>query len=83
MNEEELKKLIAQNEKLIAQNELMYDEIHELKNICGRMDNHISFVEHVYSILRAPLDWFVIKWYGKSDPKLTNNQDLLLPCVEK
>ncbi|MEE9573262.1 MAG: hypothetical protein V3W20_09455 [Candidatus Neomarinimicrobiota bacterium] len=27
-----------------------------INSSCGAMDNHISFVENVYSVVRAPLD---------------------------
>lgn len=36
-------------------------DVKELKTTCGRMDNHISFVEHTYDTLKTPIDY--IKYY--------------------
>lgn len=59
----DLNKLIEQNNKLIEQNAQLIKEVNELKISCGRMDDHITFVENTYSILRSPLNWFIRKWY--------------------
>ena len=40
--------------------------IYELKVICSRMDNHITFVEATYSTLRTPIEY--IKSYFNSGP---------------
>ena len=44
-------------------------ELDEIKSLlrdntmqCQRMGNHIDFVENVYAMVRAPLQWFVLMW---------------------
>ena len=75
---EDIKELVALNKQLLK-------EVNELKVVCGRMDNHITFVESTYSILRTPLNWFLSKWYNvcgylkphnKELPLLDNSDDL-------
>ena len=88
----DIDKLIEQNKKLIEQNTQLIKEVNELKITCGRMDNHITFVENTYSILRLPLNWFIRKWYQmygfvgfkrpllndlKSDNTYTNNPNVV------
>ena len=61
--DENIKELIETNKQLIIQNQQLLNEVNSLKVTCKRMDNHISFVESTYNILRAPLTWFMNKWY--------------------
>jgi len=63
MSDDNIKKLIISNEILIEQNKYLVHEVNELKKTCSRMDNHISFVENTYNIIRHPLNWFINKWY--------------------
>ena len=52
--------------RLTIQVHQLTQSIEELKVICSRMDNHITFVEATYDTLRTPLDY--IKSYFKSGP---------------
>ena len=61
--DENIKELIETNKQLILQNQQLFNEVNSLKITCQRMDNHITFVESTYNILRAPLTWFMNKWY--------------------
>ena len=61
MDYNKISKIIAMNEKLIEQNNTLIEEVQELKSVCSRMDNHITFVEKTYSFVRAPLNWIVKK----------------------
>jgi len=42
-------------------------EIRELRKTCGRMDNHISFVERIYNTFRAPLEYIRTRLSRESD----------------
>lgn len=76
----DIDKLIEQNKKLIEQNTQLIKEVNELKITCGRMDNHITFIENTYTILRSPLNWFVAKWYGLTEYFIKEPlEDLVLP----
>jgi len=61
--DENIEKLIKTNKQLIIQNQQLLNEVNSLKITCQRMDNHITFIESTYNILRAPLAWFMNKWY--------------------
>ena len=63
-DDDAIKALIKSNEKLIEQNTYLFQEVKDLKQTCSRMNNHISFVENTYNIIRHPLNWVVNKWYG-------------------
>jgi hypothetical protein len=41
-------------------------EIRELKEICSRMNSHITFVEGVYDTLKTPLDYIALRFNGIS-----------------
>jgi len=48
-------------------------EIRELQRICRRMDNHISFVEGLYSTVRTPAQYVlnrVENWMGRGAQSL-------------
>ena len=48
-------------------------ETTEVKKSCHGMDEHIHFVDKVYSKLRYPLDWITQKFTGKTLPKPKNS----------
>lgn len=38
---------------------LLREEINKLTKTCGRMDDHISFVETTYNVVRSPLSTLI------------------------
>ena len=48
-----LEKLTCINDRL----DKMEEKIKQMKKSCTSMDNHIGFVENVYSTLKSPLDY--------------------------
>ena len=54
-------------EDLMEQLIEMRAEVKEMKQSCAKMDNHIDFIEIVYSKLRAPLTWVLNKWNSGID----------------
>ena len=52
--------------------EQLRSSIRDLQRVCGRMDSHISFVEHTYTRIRSPLQWVLHKigWASKAVPVL-------------
>ena len=48
------------------------DDIKQLIVTCGRMDNHISFVDGVYLTVRKPLEFIVNKLQPFSANQLAN-----------
>ena len=74
MNEDILKKLNSM-EKLLDQINNRLDQIDNrlgiVKEDCSKMGEHIDFVEHAYSILRKPLNYFLCK--KKSELPLIKN----------
>ena len=56
---EELVKKVNKLEKKIDELEKKIDE---LIKICGRMDNHVDFVERVYESLKSPLTYISNKF---------------------
>lgn len=56
--------LVEEISKLQNQVEALTKQVETLTVTTSRMDNHIDFVEGVYTVLRAPLD-FIRKQYDK------------------
>jgi len=48
-------------ERILIEIAGLKEDIADLKRICSRMDNHITFVENTYHTLRTPIDY--IKYY--------------------
>ena len=57
-------------------------ETEEVKKSCNGMDNHIRFVDNVYSKLRSPLDWLTRKISGKTLPE-PKNTSLLMNLIKE
>ena len=55
--------------------EMLIEEVRDFKKTCSRMDNHISSVETVYSIVRKPLGYL----FGGMSSMFNRNE---LPQIE-
>ena len=66
--------------------ETLLKEVRELKYICSRMDNHINFVENVYTAVRQPFSFilgYTTKWTSKKElPMLSSGASLSPKGVE-
>jgi prefoldin subunit 5 len=52
-------------------------DIHQLARTCGRMDNHISFVDSVYETVRHPIQSIINRLYPSVEmPVLEYDEDL-------
>ena len=45
------------NEDLQREIAALREDVRELHRICGRMDDHITFVNNTYSAVRRPTNW--------------------------
>lgn len=57
----------------------LHMKIDELVRVCGRMDEHITFVNTTYSVVRSPLSWLM----GRINYYATGNtiEDTSLPTI--
>ena len=49
------KKILDELKNIRKDINILTNKINKLNKSCSRMDNHISFVENTYDILRSPL----------------------------
>ena len=59
MSEHQITNIEEMNErlqKIEEKLESIHEVLHNLQSSCKGMDDHISFVESVYNVLRSPLD---------------------------
>lgn len=52
------------NEDLLHEIAALREDVRLLQRICGRMDEHISFVNSTYSAVRSPLSWVFTRING-------------------
>lgn len=45
------------NEELLLEIAALREDVRDLKRICRRMDDHITFVNGTYSAVRRPMTW--------------------------
>ena len=53
-------------DELTAQIKELRKEVRELKQICSRVNSHITFVEGVYSKAKAPLEYICSYFEGNA-----------------
>ena len=58
-------------------------EVLKLQKICSRMDNHISFINSVYSSVRTPLEYIRQKFNYFVSYDIPSKNDRSLPLKEE
>lgn len=64
MEQNNVQELTEKVNELTRQVENLTRIIKKINTSCDRMDNHISFVEHVYETLKKPLKYLSTKSLG-------------------
>ena len=65
--ENKLSEILDKLESIEKRLEKLEDDSSSIKTSCRSMDNHITFIDMVYSKLRYPLDWITNKITGNSN----------------
>lgn len=80
-----LKEILSEIHNLKSEINTIHQELAEISKSTSNMDNHISFVESVWSIVKTPFSYGLQLYYGKSknietitlmSPKMINNISL-------
>lgn len=64
---DKLNKIELELEKTNAKLDKIEQDIQELKTGTNKMNNHINFVESIYTIVRSPISDLLSYYYGEPD----------------
>lgn len=57
--------------------DIILEKLNYIDIKCQKMDSHINLIEHIYSLLRKPLNFIIGKFYKIDDLPTINNNDNL------
>lgn len=63
--EEKLESILSKLQSIESRLAKLEGDASCIKKSCHSMDDHINFIDRVYSKLRYPLDWLASKFTGK------------------
>jgi hypothetical protein len=56
--------------------DIILEKLNCIDTKCQKMDSHINLIEHIYTLLRKPLNFIIGKFYKIDDLPTINNDNL-------